>query len=440
MNEFDRRLTAAESNREKLAAAVRVIIFAALLTLSLTLKQHGAHHHPILSIALLYGALAFAGLLIAWSGFYHRLIAPVFVTLEVALIATQTVLTGALMGDTPLSQAALPVGTVIFVVLAHVAMRHRPILVLYAAALFLFMLLAAEFFIPDVATGAQPSHHLQHDLLHHRIFPIITLGLSAGILFVSANETRNVLRRSLADNLGRERLARFFAPETAQRLTDPEQDEIGSGAVQRISVLFADIRSFSAQAEQMSPEELTWMLTEFREELADTIQKYGGVVDKFIGDAVMAVFGFPETKDASFADRSLSCAMEMHKRVHAWSLERERSGALPVEIGIGIHYGPAFVGIVGSRRLLEFTAIGDTVNIAERVERLSRPLNADIVVTREFAEATSAKDWLTDWQLAADCELPGHGRNYDVFFTPRNSARSSGVVVDGTRNLEPGQT
>ena len=155
--------------------------------------------------------------------------------------------------------------------------------------------------------------------------------------------------------------------------------------------------------------ELSDLLGEFREILAKVIQEHGGVVDKFIGDAVMAVFGFPEPDESSSA-RCLACAQAMLERLQSWSDERSAVGQLPVTIGIGIHYGDAFVGVVGKADLLEFTVIGDTVNIAERVERMTRALDADVAVSRAFAEAAGLDPTLMDgfsrppnrWRAAAD--------------------------------------
>ena len=127
-----------------------------------------------------------------------------------------------------------------------------------------------------------------------------------------------------------------------------------------IVVLFADIHAFSALAENMEPGALSTLLAEFREILSTTIRDHGGVVDKFIGDAVMAVFGFPDTGNAP-PNRAINCALAILDGVAAWSSERERTGLPVVETGIGLHYGEAFVGVIGKDNLLEFTVIGNAV-------------------------------------------------------------------------------
>ena len=153
------------------------------------------------------------------------------------------------------------------------------------------------------------------------------------------------------------------------------------------------------------------------------IQEHGGVVDKFIGDAVMAVFGFPEPNESSTV-RCLACAQAMLERLQSWSDDRSAVGQLPVTIGIGIHHGDAFVGVVGKADLLEFTVIGDTVNIAERVERMTRTLGADIAVSRVFAEAAGLDPHAHGWIYTPAQQMEGRSRLIDVFTYRRGGTQT----------------
>ncbi len=416
MNDLEETLKRAEGRRERLAAILRVFVFLSLMAATLSLREHGAHHHPALYVSIGYGLLAAAGLVLAWRRIFHPLLPFAFVTLEVILVGVQTILMGSLMGQEPMALAALPSAAVIFVILAHAAMRYRPWLVLYAAVLFLAILTFAGLTMPN-PQGNIPatSHNMQHDLVHHQLFPVIMIVLTAGILFVTAQGTRRLLHASISERIARHRLARFFSADIADRLTDHSNDDERGGAVQPVAILFTDIRGFSPIAEALTPVELTDLLGEFRAILAQTIRDHGGVVDKFIGDAVMAVFGFPEPNDSS-AERCLACAHAMLERLKTWSEERVLAGQPPVSIGVGMHYGEAFVGVVGRDDLLEFTVIGDTVNIAERVERLSRTFDADIVVSRPFAEAAKLDSHSTGWVMETGQTITGHSRPIDVFY------------------------
>ena len=257
MTDFDNTLGIAEKSRERLAAIIRVFVFLALLAAVLSLREHGAHHHPVLNVTIAYGLLAAAGVVFAWRGVFHPLLPFVFVTLEVGLVAVQTVLMGSLMGQPPMSLAALPVATVIFVILAHAAMRYRPWLVLYAAGLFLVLLTVAGLAMPGPNNVPAATRDLPHDMVHHDLFPALMVILSSGILFVTALGTRQLLHSSVAERLARHRLSRFFAPDIAKQLTDPDDDAPARGAVQPVAVLFADIRGFSSLAESLPPHELS---------------------------------------------------------------------------------------------------------------------------------------------------------------------------------------
>lgn len=413
MNDLEKTLKSAERQRERLAAILRVFVFLSLMAATLSLREHGAHHHPVLNVTIAYGVLAVAGLVFAWRRIFHPLLPLAFVTLEVTLVGIQTILMGSLMGQAPMSLVALPSAAVIFVILAHAAMRYRPWLVLYAAGLFLAILALAGLTMLEPQGIPTTSHNMQHNLVHHQLFPVIMILLTASILFVTARGTRRLLHVSISERLARHRLSRFFSADIADRLIDHSNDNESGGAVQPVAILFTDIRGFSPIAEQLTPVELTNLLGEFRAILAQTIRDHGGVVDKFIGDAVMAVFGFPEPNDSS-AKRCLACAHAMLERLKIWSDERALSGQPPVGIGVGMHYGDAFVGVVGRDDLLEFTVIGDTVNIAERVERLSRKFDADIVVSGPFAEAAKLGTHSTGWVLASAQTIAGHSRPIDV--------------------------
>src|SRR5215204_1081270 len=161
------------------------------------------------------------------------------------------------------------------------------------------------------------------------------------------------------------------------------------GRRQEAAVLFADIVGFTKLAERLAPEAIGQILTLVRQLQREAIEQAGGVVDKFIGDAVMAVFGVPEP-DPRAALAALKAAAAIEQHVAAWNEARIRSGEPPVRVGIGIHHGDVFVGAVGDAKRLEFTTLGDTVNDAQRCERLTRETGVSIVVTRAVLEAASA--------------------------------------------------
>ncbi|GJD64670.1 adenylate/guanylate cyclase domain-containing protein [Methylobacterium frigidaeris] len=152
-------------------------------------------------------------------------------------------------------------------------------------------------------------------------------------------------------------------------------------------MLFADIRGFTHICEDLAPADVAAFLAEFRLRTARAVEAAGGLVDKFVGDEVMAVFGVAEPVSGD-ADRAVEAARALAAAMQDWSCERERAGLPPVRIGIGLHRGPVFVGAIGVRRV-EFTAVGDTVNVARRLEQMTRTLACDCLVSEAVMRAAA---------------------------------------------------
>jgi adenylate cyclase len=138
------------------------------------------------------------------------------------------------------------------------------------------------------------------------------------------------------------------------------------GKKQKITLLFTDIRGFTSMAEQMSPEEIVGLLNEYFSQMSELILTYQGTLDKFMGDAIMALYGAPIIKmDDSL--RAVTTAVEMQKVVNQINESRAAEGLQTIAMGIGLNTGECIVGNIGSEKRLEYTAIGDSVNIASRL-------------------------------------------------------------------------
>lgn len=176
----------------------------------------------------------------------------------------------------------------------------------------------------------------------------------------------------------RANLSRYFSPNIVDLLAESDEP-LGPVRRQQVGVLFVDIVGFTRMAESMAPEAVVAMLREFHERMASQIFACGGTIEKYIGDEIFAVFGLP-TPSPHDAVNALKCAALMLKELDAWNAERSRKSELPLGIGIGLNYGPAVMGDVGSEHTLAFTVIGDTVNVASRLQSLTRELETPLVV------------------------------------------------------------
>lgn len=207
--------------------------------------------------------------------------------------------------------------------------------------------------------------------------------LSARVPVVAADETGRLAQsfNEMAAGLGerqklRDALGTFVEPGLADRILG--DDSLLAGEELEVSVLFLDIRGFTALAERLSAREVVALLNEFYERVAPVLVRHGGHIDKFIGDGLLGVFGAPR-RQADHADRAVAAALAIAATV------REAYGE-DLRIGIGVNSGPVVAGTIGGGGRLDFTVIGDPVNTAARVEQATRETGDDVLIT----EATRA--------------------------------------------------
>jgi adenylate cyclase len=201
-------------------------------------------------------------------------------------------------------------------------------------------------------------------------------------------KAREIDRQRLAAERARNNLSRYFSPNIVELLA--AQDEpLGAGRRQTVAVLFADIVAFTRMAEVMAPEDVLAMLREFHARMTAQIFASGGTVDQYMGDGIFAVFGAP-TASSNDAANALNCAEMMLDTLEHWNEEREEEGEARLDIGIGVNYGPVVLGDVGSEHSMSFTAIGDTVNTAARLQALTRSLKTPLVVGDAAVRAVHA--------------------------------------------------
>jgi adenylate cyclase len=183
-----------------------------------------------------------------------------------------------------------------------------------------------------------------------------------------AVETIKAHKRLAREEVARANYSRFM-PEyvVKQLLENPDSFRLG-GINQKITVLFADIRGFTALSEKENPEKIVGLLNKYFTAMSEIIFAFGGTLDKYIGDGLMAIFGAP-TASPDDSKNALKTAVAMQKRLKTLNEELSAEGYGRVEIGIGLHTGIATIGYVGSEQRSEYTAIGDTVNLSSRLEK-----------------------------------------------------------------------
>jgi adenylate cyclase len=172
---------------------------------------------------------------------------------------------------------------------------------------------------------------------------------------------------------------RYMTPEVAEALLASGDTGLG-GTRKNVSVLFSDIRSYTTLTEKLQAEEVVVMLNKYFEVMVDVVFKYGGTLDKYIGDALMAVFGSPAPLE-DHAWCAMQTAVEMREKLSEFNDDRIANGELPIGIGMGIHSDEVVSGNIGSSKRMELTSIGDGVNLASRLEGASKQYGTDLIIS-----------------------------------------------------------
>ncbi|WP_165390351.1 adenylate/guanylate cyclase domain-containing protein [Thalassococcus sp. S3] len=296
----------------------------------------------------------------------------------------------------------LPTIWLIPVVLACGALRFNPALQAAMASVIvggMFYLLAAEATLGPAAVEANIRFFFA---MPPNLMRVAMIALAGGVLVVASLRIRRLLLRSITEAEARANLTRYLPAQLAPRLAHVGLEELRRGARAEMAVLFVDMRGFTQISERMRPEQVSEFVTAYRTRITAVAQETGGIIDKFMGDAAMLVF---EDADGRAARAALHCADLLAADIDTWSEQRQRAGDEPVQIGVGLHWGEVFVGVVGDDARLEYSVFGDTVNIAARLEALTKAHGVPMIASDVFLQR--ARVTTEDWQVLPDHSVRG---------------------------------
>jgi adenylate cyclase len=261
------------------------------------------------------------------------------------------------------------------------------------------------------ANFVDPYSHASHIL----VMLIVAL-IIAAVVWRSRRFAMGYIKAERA----RSNLARHFSPNVVDELANADEP-FGPVRRQEVGVLFADIVGFTNFSEEHPPDVVFELLKEFHRRMEQVVFDNGGTVDNYIGDCIMATFGVPKPGPEDAA-KALGCALAMHRELVAWNVQREGQGQPLVDVRIGVQYGPVILGAIGSERLLSFATVGDTCNVASRLQTLCRELDAHICAggalisaARRHAGDTILKGFID----RGDHEIRGRSGLIEAWILPR---------------------
>lgn len=280
----------------------------------------------------------------------------------------------------------------VFIFIALRALRFEPMYViaagLSAAAGWLAMLAYAATSGEMVVTRDYVRYMTSNSvLIGAEIDKIIAILMVTGVLALALARSRRILYRAVLDSVLAKDLSRFVAPEVAARISASERGlRAGEGEVREATVLFTDIEAFSTLAEKVSPERLVMLLNEYFEAVSGAVERHGGVITQFQGDAMLITFNTVRD-DPDHAAKAVRAALELQE------LTRERlfGGAVRMRTRCGINTGRIVAGAVGSAERLLYTVHGDEVNIAARLEQLNKKYGSYLLASESAVRAAGGE-------------------------------------------------
>jgi adenylate cyclase len=238
---------------------------------------------------------------------------------------------------------------------------------------------------------------------------VISIIVVTAILAVALARARKLLVRSLVESAAVRELSRFFAPEVAEQITRSEQEvTAGRGMVRDAAIVNVDVRGFTRLSGEMPADELLALLRDYQARIVPLIREHGGAIDKFLGDGIMATFGavLPSARYAADALRAIDAVMAA---AEAWGRERRAIGKKALRVCAAVATGRVVFGAVGDGSRLEYTVIGDAVNLAAKLEKHTKREQVRALATREAFEAALAQGYVPAGPRPArpDCAILG---------------------------------
>lgn len=307
---------------------------------------------------------------------------------EIALVSIQLYLDVADPATPSLLAFASPVMLVVALVVCVQVLRFQIGLHIVSTGLLIVLCGLIVFHDPQIDTPLSPEavHELQ--LLYTvppNIMRLVMLTAMAILIGTAVFRSRRLIERVARETEVAENRKRFLPAEISDSMSDEKLDALRLGEERKVAVLFADIRDFTSISEKIGARQTAEMLSRYRALVTDVMVRNNGVVDKFIGDGALVVFGL-HSDIAQACAEAIDAANGLRLSIESWNDSRAGQKLDRLRIAIGVHSGPAVIGAIGDDRRLEFTAVGNTINVASRLEEIAKQRDLSLVVSNRTAK------------------------------------------------------
>jgi adenylate cyclase len=388
---------------ERLIAMVQfavILAFTVLYAVAPRPTDQGMIDQMIFKVIIIYGVYSTVRLLLAMRGFTPAWFLGLSGLADVALLM---LLIWSIHID--YQQPAgfylkAPTLLYVFIFIALRALRFDVVYLLLtgltaAAGWLLLLFLALDFdALEPQVTRSYVEYMTSAKILRGAEFDkVISILMTTAILAVAILRARRLLIRAVVEGEAARDLKRFFAPEIAQAITaSASRIQPGEGKMRDAAILHVDIRGFTPLSQQLQPSELMLLLADYQARMVTPIQEHGGSIDKFLGDGILASFGAAKDSNTYAAD-ALRAAHDLRHAADIWAKQRQAVGLAPIRIGVTVAAGPVVFGAVGDATRLEYTVIGDAVNLAAKLDKQCKVENCIALASAEMLYLAEAQGY-----------------------------------------------
>ena len=258
-------------------------------------------------------------------------------------------------------------------------------------------------------TASLSVYLIRQGILIDVTWTLISQFITASVAFYLRFRQQFKLRQQI-----KKQFEHYLDPRQVKQLQDKPELLVLGGEKRYATFLFTDVRGFTNMSETLPPEQVTYIMNKALTAQQSAVQANGGMVDKYIGDAMMAIFNAPLDQDFH-QTRAVETALEIQRNMVDLNVELKEQGLPEIVIGIGIHTGEAVIGNMGSKSRFDYTAIGDAVNTAARLESSTKEYKVDLLISEAtMLEIDQRKEWVTDYSLRFVNEIFVKGKNKGI--------------------------